>query len=739
VKRILRHLAVTISALMLGAGVASPAPAAGEWNDYEIIVWQPQSPQQYAALRRIGVTGAAVAGTRGPIDAAAARDAIAPLAAVDLRGLIENIATDFYAPYHRFQPGRAVTWLFDEVKRRYRENPRDPDLVIRQPSLADPEWQRRVAQRLAEHVGVFGPYRPLYYNLADEAGIADLAAAWDFDMAPESLEGMRRWLQDQYRSLDALNREWGTDFAEWSDVRPMTTDDALRRGDGNYAAWSDFKAWMDVSFARALAAGTAALHQADPRARSGIEGAQIPGWGGYDYTRLARAVDVMEVYDHGNNVEIAHALNPELVLLTTSAGSDRREIGRIWHAALLGGRGLILWDEAASLAGGDGAIGPRGRALAPVFAELRQGLGAQLIASASRRDPVGVLYSPVSFRLAWLLDRRKDAGAWTERDSEAEDGDSDLRAAMRRAARSLTHLGLQPRWLSPEMIAEGGLGKDGLKALILPHVLALSASEAEAIRAFIGEGGLVVADLDPGQFDEHGRAGTAPPLSDLVAAGKIRPLAALQRDFGADDPEPLVALSRLLAQAGIEPAVTIAAADGKPVTDVELRILADGEVAIISLQRDPPPDGTTGSGERIALALPRPMRVYDLRRHADLGELSRLPLELDPFEPVLLALSPAPLPAPTVAASNHGDGAVRLEFGLERRSPAARHVFHVEFLDPQGQPLPSHGANIAVAGDHVVPELPPTGDDPAGSWTVRATDLLSGQSVERRIVGEEQR
>jgi hypothetical protein len=36
------------------------------------------------------------------------------------------------------------------------------------------------------------------------------------------------------------------------DVRPETTRQAMRRGDDNFAAWADFKAWMDVAFARAL-------------------------------------------------------------------------------------------------------------------------------------------------------------------------------------------------------------------------------------------------------------------------------------------------------------------------------------------------------------------------------------------------------------------------------------------------------------------------------------------------------
>src|SRR5256885_14928704 len=98
----------------------------------------------------------------------------------------------------------------------------------------------------------------------------------------------------------------------------MTTSEAMRRSDGNYAGWADFKAWRDVALARGLASGTAAIHAADHGALAAIEGGQIPGWGGYDYSLLVKAVDAIELYDTGNNAEIAHSLDPEIVLLTTS-------------------------------------------------------------------------------------------------------------------------------------------------------------------------------------------------------------------------------------------------------------------------------------------------------------------------------------------------------------------------------------------------------------------------------------
>ena len=152
------------------------------------------------------------------------------------------------------------------------------------------------------------------------------------------------WLRERHGSLDALNRAWGTRFAAWDDVVPALTDDALR-DEAAVPSWMEFKAWMDAAFARALRAGTAAVHRADPEALAGIEGGQVPGWGGYDYGLISSAVDLMEIYDAGTSLEIAQSLNPDLRTLTVNWKGDADAVRLIWRNWLLGVRGTILWDE----------------------------------------------------------------------------------------------------------------------------------------------------------------------------------------------------------------------------------------------------------------------------------------------------------------------------------------------------------------------------------------------------------
>ncbi|HXP73815.1 MAG TPA: beta-galactosidase [Stellaceae bacterium] len=247
------------------------APADAGWTDYQIIMWQPQTAAQYAALKRLGVTAGVVELDHAEEGSTPDDDEVAPLLEADLRWYVENIATDFYSPYHRWLPDQPKNWNFLAAKKLYRQNPSDPAAFTRSPSLSDADWLAKIRARLARTVQNQRGYRPLYYNLGDEAGIADLSAFWDFDLSPSSIAGMRKWLEGRYGSLFALNEQWGTAFAGWDEVVPMTTQAAIKRADGNYSAWADFKEWMDVAFARALRAGTEAVHAVDPEALAAIE------------------------------------------------------------------------------------------------------------------------------------------------------------------------------------------------------------------------------------------------------------------------------------------------------------------------------------------------------------------------------------------------------------------------------------------------------------------------------------
>ncbi|HEX4177117.1 MAG TPA: hypothetical protein VHY57_01720 [Rhizomicrobium sp.] len=614
--------AVAVGTIALGITpvFSAPAPLA----QFEVIMWQDHSPAEMAGLSRLGFTGVRLMGSGGRVDPSR-------LVAEQASGLpwyVENIATDFFSPYHRYAPGKPANWLFDAARARLRADPADTAVFVREPSLSDPIWLDAIRARLDAVVRGQSQYRPLFYNLADEAGIGDLAAAWDADLAPASQAAMRLWLRTQYPDLSALNQQWGSNFPDWDAVTPELTDAAMRRTDDNFSAWADFKAWMDVAFARAIQAGAEAVHQADPTALAGLEGGQIPGWGGYDYSLLAPAVDVMEIYDAGNAVELAQAFHPNLISLRTSFATGPREAHAAWRHLLRGGHGMIVWDERNDVVQADGAPGPRGLEIQALVTAMRV-VAPELMASEPAFDPVDVLYSQASFRTRWMLDQRERGTIWSNRDAAREYEDNAWRASRRQVLQRLSQLGIRPRLLSSAMVEAGALRHDGSRALILPHAISLSQAEADEISAFAGRGGTVLADTEPGLFDQHSRRRGAPLLAGVAVLPE-----AMMLDAGQIGSDTLAAFEALLRNAGVVAHAELLGPDGQTATGVDAVWLRHGDTTILGMQADAP----WGAPARIEVRLPSPAVVEDMRIPGRSLRADRIAIDLDPITPTILRL-----------------------------------------------------------------------------------------------------
>ena len=722
-----RHWQNEISASFIAPPFRQP------WSDYQIVMWQRQTSAGYATLKKLGITAGMVE-TSHRDEALDYTASLEPLLAADLRCYLENIATDFYSPYHKWYDDRPVNWRFTEAKKRYWANRRDRAAFIREPSLSDPQWIEKVQQRLMANVRALHPYRPLYYSLGDETGIGNLAAFWDFDLSDHSLAEMRNWLRQQYGSLDALNRQWTSGFASWDDVVPMTTDEALQRAGDNFSAWVDFKEWMDVSFARALERGTRAVHSADPDAIAAIEGAQIPGWGGYDYSRLATSVDAMELYDYGENVVMARSFNPELIMLTTSFQRGPWEAHRVWRELLRGTRGLVLWDSDGDFVGKDGVLGARGREAAPYFSAIRTGIGALLINSEPNIDGVGMLYSPASRRVQWLLDRKASIDDWSRRGSSTEYQDDAIKSNTRQFAHALAHMGLQYRFVSSAQLQQGDRG---YRVLILPHAIALGAGEAMAVRDFVRHGGVVIADGEPGLFDEHGRRLPRPALSDVFDGPPSRSAAGFAYGTGkavylvpanGRDPQNWRRLSQILDTAGVRPLFPVRRTDGQPSTDIETYTFRNGELTILALQRDLPAIARLDDREAVVVKLPKESSVCDIRARQSLGTTDQLEIELGPVEPALLTLSEKPVAPPMITGPRRAALGAIVEFGIEPRSPAARGVLRLDVVDPDGTTVGHYSRNLIAWRGMAVHPLPLALNDKTGVWKLRVTDLAGGET-----------
>ncbi len=694
------------------------------WQDYAIIMWQPYPTEALPKLKALSINGGQHNGRNGSLPEALIEN--------NVRWYSENIGTDFYSEYHRYRPDRTQNWSFLQAKELYAKDPSGKDAFKRHPSLWDPVWRAKIHDRLVAVAKRNAPYRPWFYSLADESGIADLAAFWDFDFSDESLVPMRRWLATQYPSLAALNQEWNSNFLTWDLVTPPTTQQAMQRKDDNFSAWADFKEWMDISFAAALKMGTDAIHEVDKDAYVSIGGGQMPGWGGYDYSRLTQSLTAIEPYDIGNNVEIIRSLNPEMPMLTTGFANGDWEKHRVWRELLHGNRGLILWDEKLAYATSPGAA-------AKYYEEIRNGIGALIINSTRVTDPIAIHYSQASMRTEWMLSRRPEGDAWTKRLAKIERTDNNFMRLRESWCRLIEDQGLQYNFVSNVQLENGELLNRGYRVLVLPASSSLSKGEADAIREFAAQGGLVIADGEPGTFNEHSRRLQKSPIAGIVT--NAHALEYQQDRLTKKESPAHKSLGDLLRSNGVRPEYAVTDSAGRPVVGVEVHVFRNGGTRLIALQSNPqlrvdelgPADFR--SNERfeapvnVTLTLPSPQHVYDVRLGKSLGKQKTIAVTVDPYEPTIVALAPDTMPdlRTQAPASALRGSTVSISIGCDR-TPAAFHVFHVDVVEPQGKPASHYSGNIVAKDGHAMKLLPLAYNDPAGQWKLRITDTLTGQS-----------
>ncbi|MCY3023494.1 MAG: beta-galactosidase [Planctomycetota bacterium] len=304
---------------------------------------------------------------------------------------VENIARQLLSRYH------TERGLWEKTIAAMAGNRADRTPLMRDPSLCSQAFAEAFAKELKRHAEHYAKDPPLFYSLASEPSVTRLAAAADFDFSPAALEEFQRWLErDVYGTLKALNASWDTQFAAWTDVVPMTTDEArLRLRDGvlNVGPWVDFRDFQDYCFSKVLRDGAEYIRKYDSNAKVGITGALGPSaFGGWDWARLARALDVVECYDIGCARALWRDLAPgkpalaAIPLAGEPGNAASAEACRtIWSLALDGGpRGVLLWDDLAPESASGGAEGPGSTKRALLDAEGKPTPLAQTLATPLR-------------------------------------------------------------------------------------------------------------------------------------------------------------------------------------------------------------------------------------------------------------------------------------------------------------------------------------------------------------------
>jgi hypothetical protein len=543
-------IAVLVSALSAQAPVAGEARSG--WDRYRVFLWtfgdRKLDSDFFRTIKSVHITGI---NCEGP--------AASEAAAVKAAGL------EFYA-------GHAVGKGILHLRKRDFElrwdaywSDRVPRHLERPHCLSNPETVDRLFTRLSRSIEALSPHAPIAYSLDDEISITRRIVPLDFCFCEHCLAAFRVWLKERYASLAALNERWRTDFARWEDVVPCTTDRIKRRERRMppqrwvLSPWDEHRAFMDHLLASTLARLRARARHHGVRVPIGFLGGQAPApFGGYDWSRLLRAVDWVEAYDQGGAMEVVRGLAPGVIRVRTyfrTGDGEGRNRWMLWKYFAHGDRGAILWSD-REIVDRYGQPTLYARGLAPALGALVSAKARAILSLPAATDGVALYYSQSSIRFAWMEDSRRDGRTWMKRFGSYEVKHSSHYRDREGWHRLLEDAGIQYGYVDADSVA-AGRGLKGIRVLILPGVRVMGPAEKKGIRRFLDRGGYVIADR-PG-----------PALRSLFSSERaliMKANAAHYFERAGDDPEGHPALDevvRLLARARVRSGCVARDADGK--------------------------------------------------------------------------------------------------------------------------------------------------------------------------------
>lgn len=639
-----------------------------------------------------------------------------------------------------------------------------------------------------------------------------------------------------------------TKFKSWTEVKSFLTRydrelGEVRSSKGwNASPWSDFRNFMDWTFADAVLRAAKVCKAEDPHARCATEGGQAPfAFGWYNYEQVMRAVDLIEAYNIGNNVEVIRSLKPEALMVATVGYNhkpgtpmtdadrlrQRQEVRPVWWALFHAHQGTIIWD--AQEEGGtfvdleSGKLTPSADCFAATFRELRSGLGKQVMGSTRTQDGIAIHYSHPSVQAHWLLENVKKARQWMVNTIDAPT-DSRFIAVRNSWTKLIEDVQVQYDFVSASQVASGDLNSGKYRVFILPESIALSATEADQIRDFVRGGGMVIADGRVALLNERCRDVGSGQLNDVfgIAQGDARASGAsvkgmaaegtldlAGRDFGPMTPSeaglvattakalarsgevPMILvnpygkgravylnmemgdyafdrlnpkasgvlpdlLEGILGLAQIRPRVRVLGADGKRLAGTEVVVFKNGECELAAIFRNPQSDDggwgshvvkksdwrdwTTGA-DNSALEQPAEVTIhwdgaaatYDVRERKELGTVDSCKATLSPWEPLVFTRAPRALPKLNLVVPSScvaGSATELVITGETATEEGTARVVRVELEKPSGAPYELYAQNAMVSALPHTVRVPLALNDPRGRWTVKAHDVMSGQTME---------
>jgi hypothetical protein len=208
-------------------------------------------------------------------------------------------------------------------------------------------------------------------------------------------------------------------------------------------------------------------------------------------------------------------------------------------------------------------------------------------------------------------------------------------------------------------------------------------------------------------------------------------------------------MAALAQKAGLAPSVTVSAKGTEALHPMGLEVFRYtlGAAEYVAVHRngsvrinwedlsDSGAGVAVASGLELTVRLPKRGFVTEMRSGKRFGLADRVEVRTEKDRPVILSVLPYEVKAvqADLGAGRIVDGKLPLTLAIVAGGATGDHVVHAELLDAKGVPVPEGTMNLPLPGGRYAGAMDLSFVPGEGPWTLRLSDVASGQSTESRV------
>jgi len=591
-----------------------------------------------------------------------------------------------------------------------------PERPVNRNNLNDPKFLSAQREKMRDLATVWSKYD--IYSYTD--GSDKSRGGNSFDEL--SIKTFRDWMRQRHGSIKAMNQKLGSDYQDFSELQPVPLLQAKK--EQKLPLWLEYNRFFEQRFLNYFTEMQAVGREVDLNGECYLG---PDGFGRLDPFEFAGMYDLLKTVTYFNlytyqdppQMEIARSLLqycPEVKYRTIYAGSYGNQYmnysfmrsipwfmlfhnytGFFWYM----GNGKLTFSSEGCMAFMPDLRPSEGfQVAAQQITELRQGLAPLVAVSKRRHDNIAILYCNTSVAAA-TVDQQENT----------------LRQSLSELQNLLEDCGLQYDYIPTQELEAGAL-QSNYRILFMPNIRSLSSKTLGAIEAFVDSGGLVIADLLPGKYDDFLRPvateqlatrfanSDAWRLSDWKSYSKVRKHSAKGEAYRQ---EWLTSLSGQLQR------LTRWRGNGIPgVEKIEYQLPSGGWLlAAINYQKEE---------RELVLELPEGKVLYDVRAAKQIVYANSHTFLLSGGETKVFCLQELELPKlqlqkpKTVRLGGMGT--------FSCKNGNISNAYYITVYDANKKERKEYSKTILNTDEF---QLRPALNDPEGNWQLQVRDTISGQ------------